>query len=117
MDYELENKNLLLFSTDAAKYMVKAASFIKKFYLNLHHITCKAHLIHNCALKIKSYFTNVDNLIATIKGITVKNCSNRHRFQKIGNIPDVIPTRWSSWLKAAIFYAKNFVQVKQLYIL
>ena len=57
----------------------------------------------NCSSKIKTVFTKTDNLIATIKGITIKNKTNEKEFFKVGRIPDVIPTRWSSWLKAVLF--------------
>ena len=38
----------------------------------LFHMTCVAHLLHNCAMKIKSYFKDVDQLIAIANSTTVK---------------------------------------------
>ena len=49
---------LLLFN--AAKYMIAAGITQESLYPKLFHVTCIAHLLHNCAIKIKSYFEDVD---------------------------------------------------------
>ena len=43
----------------------------------LFHMTCVAHLLHNCAMKIKSYFKDVDQLIAIANSTTVKTKPDR----------------------------------------
>ena len=43
-------------------------------------LTCCAHLIHNCALRIRSHFEIIDILIARVKAIT-KNRSNQQIYQ------------------------------------
>ena len=35
-------------------------------------MTCIAHLLHNCAMKIKSHFEDVDQHIAKVKAVTIK---------------------------------------------
>ncbi len=57
---------------DAARYMVAAGNILKSLYPKLFHVTCVAHLLHNCAMKVKSHFHDVDQLIASIKAVTVK---------------------------------------------
>ena len=59
---------LLLF--DAAKYMIAAGITLKSLYPKLFHVTCVAHLLHNCSMKIKSHFEDVDQPIAKIKAVT-----------------------------------------------
>ena len=113
-EYELKNENFTLLISDAAPYMMKAAKNLKIIYNTLFHITCLAHLAHNCALIIKSKYKNVDNLIASLKMLTIKNKTNSQIFEPIGRIPSVIVTRWNSWLKAARFYYKNLNKVKNL---
>ena len=48
-----EEVNLLM--SDAASYMCRAGNVLKEIYSNLLHITCLAHLMHNCALKVKVF--------------------------------------------------------------
>ena len=39
----------------------------------LFRVTCAAHLLHNCAMKVQSHFKDVDQLIAKVKSVTVKD--------------------------------------------
>ena len=41
-----------LLLSDAAKYMVAAGITLKSLYPKLFHVTCVAHLLHNCACTI-----------------------------------------------------------------
>ena len=66
-----------LLLSDAAKYMIAAGITLKSLYLKLFHVTCVAHLLHNCAMKIKSHFEDVDQLIAKVKAVTIKNKTRR----------------------------------------
>ena len=46
--------------------MVAADTILKSLYPKLFHVTCIAHLLHNCAIKIKSHVEDVDQLIAKV---------------------------------------------------
>ena len=59
--------------SDAAKYVIGAGITLKSLYPKLFHVTCVAHLLHNYAMKIKSHFEDVDQLIAKVKTVTIKN--------------------------------------------
>ena len=49
------NRNSFCFSLcDAEKYMMAAGTILKSLYPNLFYVTCVAHLLHNCAMKVKS---------------------------------------------------------------
>ena len=68
------NRNFFcLLLSDAAKYMIAAGITLKSQYPKLFHVTSVAHLMHNCAMKIKSHFEDVYQLIAKVKAITIKN--------------------------------------------
>ena len=95
---------------DAAKYMVAAGAILKSLYSKLLHVTCVAHLLHNCAMKVKSHFEDVDQLIAKVKSTTVKNKTRQAKFATIGCPPQPVVTRWGSWLNAALCYAKNYLK-------
>ena len=79
----VQRNNFLLLLSDAASYMTAC----------LFHVTCTAHLLHNCAEKVRSYYADVDNLIARTKAATVKNKSCRTLFEKIGSPPEPVVTR------------------------
>ena len=61
-----------LLLSDAAKYMIAAGITLKSLYRKLFHVTCVAHLLHNFAIKVKSHFEDVDQLIAKVETVTVK---------------------------------------------
>ena len=62
-----------------------------------------AHLLHNCALRVRAHFKNIDEVIATIKATTIKNKDRKKDFHDAGlpSPPDPITTRWATWLEAA----------------
>ena len=64
---EIKRENFSLFFTDAARYMSLAGKTLKELYPFLMHVTCVAHLLHNCAIRVRAYFKNIDETIATIK--------------------------------------------------
>ena len=57
-------------------------------------------------MKIKSHFEDVDQLIAKVKAVTVKNKTRQAKFFAIGYPPQPSPTRWASWLNAACITQK-----------
>ena len=103
-----------LLLSDAAKYIIAAGITLKSLYPKLFHMTCVAHLLHNCAMKIKSHFEDVDQLIAKVKAVTIKNKTRQAKFSAIGYSPQPVPARWGSWLNAALYYAKNLPEEKAI---
>ncbi len=68
-------------------------------------------MLHNCALMIKNCFTDVNSLIASVKATTCNTLKFNDFFKIIEFSPDVVVTRWNSWLNAAIYYHKYFRQI------
>ena len=88
--------------------MIAAVITLKSLYPKLFHVTCVAHLLHNCAMKIKPHFDKVDQLIAKVKAVTIKNKTRQAKFFATGYPPQPVSVRWgSSWLNAAMYYAKK----------
>ena len=52
--------------------MVAAGTTLKFLYPKRFYLTCVAHLLHNCALKIKSDFEGVDQPIAKVILATIQ---------------------------------------------
>ena len=65
-------------------------------------------------MKIKSHFEDVDQLIAKVKAVTIKNKTRQAKFSAIGYPPQPVPTRWGSWLNAVLYYAKKLPEVKAI---
>ena len=102
---EIKRENFSLFSTDAARYMSLAGKTLKELYPSLMHVTCVAHLLHNCAMRVRAHFKNIDEIIATIKAATIKNKDPKKDFHDAGlpSPPDPVITRWATWLRAALY--------------
>ena len=47
-----DRSNFVLLLSDAVRYMTAAGCLLKKIYPRLFHVTCTAHLLHNCADKV-----------------------------------------------------------------
>ena len=103
-----------LLLSDVAKYMIAAVITLKSLYSKLFHMTCVAHLLHNCAMKIKSHFEDVDQLVAKVKAVTIKNKTRQAKFSALSYPPQLVSTRLGGWLNAALYYAKNLPEVKAI---
>ena len=88
--------------------MSLAGKTLKKLYPSLMHVTCVAHLLHNCAMRVRAHFKNIDEIIATIK-----NKDRKRDFHDAGlpSPPDPVITRWATWLRAASYYSENLPAV------
>jgi hypothetical protein len=111
MNIQIENVTLIL--SDAASYMMKSIKEIKTEAANstIYHVQCLAHFVHNCAMRIKAKFKDVDFLISSIKRITIKNKNISALFSSFGTPSVVIVTRWSSWYKAVLYYCDHFFKL------
>ena len=97
-----------LLLSDAVKYMMAAGITPKSLYPKLFYLTCVAHLLHNCAIKIKSYFEDVDQPIAKVKAVTFKNETRQAKFSAIRYPLQPVRTIWGSWLKCCLVLYKKF---------
>ena len=84
-----------MFLTDAAQYMSLSGKTLKELYSSLMHVTCVAHLLHNCAMRVRAHFKNIDEVMATIKAATIKNKDRKKDCHNAGlpSPPDPVITR------------------------
>ena len=114
---EIKRENYFsLFLTDAARYMSLAGKTLKELYPSSMHVTYVAHLLHNCAMRVRAHFKNIDEIIATIKAATIKNKDRKKDFHDAGlpSPPDPVITRWPTWLRAALYYSENLRAVRTI---
>ena len=73
------------------------------------HVTCIAHLLHNCAMRVRAFIKNIDDVVATIKAATIINKDRKNDFRQAGlPSPRVsLITRWGTCLRAALYYSGN----------
>ncbi|KRY40835.1 CGG triplet repeat-binding protein 1 [Trichinella spiralis] len=114
----IRHENVLLFVTDAAPYMKKAAGALKVLFPNMLHLTCLAHGLHRIAEHIRCLFPDVDRLISNMKKVFLKAPSRVQLFKEIAPEiplpPQPVLTRWGTWLSAVFYYAANFKKIQEI---
>ena len=62
-------------------------------------------------MRVRAHFKNI--VIATIKAATIKNKDCKKDFHDAGLPfpPDLVITRWATWLRAALYYSENLPAV------
>ncbi|KAJ4437587.1 hypothetical protein ANN_17732 [Periplaneta americana] len=108
----IRNSNALLFITDAATYMMKAAASLNALYPKMVHVTCLAHPLHRVAEEVRPNFPEVDKLIGCVKKVFLKAPSRISAFKT--EAPEIqlpfstVLTRCGTWLQACSYYCKTF---------
>ena len=89
---------------------------IKGIIPSLMHVICVAHLLHNCAMRVRAHFKNIDEIIATIKTATIKHKDRKNDFHDAGlpSPPDPVITRWAIWFRAALYYSEDLPAVRTI---
>ena len=105
---QMRKFSLLL--TDAARYMSLVGRALKELYPSLMYFSCIAHVPHNCTMRVRAYFKNINDVEATITAATIKSKDRRkdvHETCLLLSFDPVI-TRWATWLKAELCYSEYF---------
>ncbi len=108
---------VLLFVSDAAPYMIRAGKNLKSLFTSLIHVTCVAHGIHRIAEKVREIFPNVNKLISCSRKIFLKCPARISVYKEKMNCPlppDVVVTRWGTWITAALFFTQHFENYKSV---
>ena len=74
------------------------------------HVTCVAHLLHDCAMRVRAHFKIIDEVIAMIKAATIKNKDHKKDFHDAGlpSPPDPVITRWQLGLELPYVIVRTF---------
>lgn len=81
IDPDFNRDHVLLFVTDAAPYMVKAAKGLQMLYSKMLHVTCLAHGLHRVAEQIRAKYADVDRLVSQMKKVFLKSPSRVAAFK------------------------------------
>lgn len=91
--------------------MILAGKNLGPFCSRLLHVTCVAHGLHRIAEKVRLLFPSVNSLLSWSRKIFLKSPARISVYKEKMNCslpPDVIITRWGSWISAALFFAEHF---------
>ena len=110
---EIKRGSFSLFLIDAAGYMSLVGKTLKEFYPSLMHVNCVAHLLHNCVIRERAHYKNIDEVTATMKAAKIINKDHKKDFHDAGLpfLHDPVITRWAIWHKAALCYNENLPAV------
>lgn len=116
--YEVKKTNVLIFTSDAAPYMVCAGKLLVAIYPKTIHVTCIVHGLHRVCETIRLKFDAVNDLIGNVKKIFSKAPLRirlfRTKFPELSLPPEPIITRWGTWLEAAAYYAINWESLRDV---
>jgi len=70
---KVDQENVLLFISDAAPYMIKAAKALQLLYPKMIHVTWLVLVLHRVAEEVCGSYPEVDKLIANGKNIFIKS--------------------------------------------
>ena len=73
----------------------------KSLFPKLFHVPFVAPLLHNCAMKVVSYFEDVDELIAKVKSATGTNKTRQAKFSTTDRSLQPVVAKWRSWFNGA----------------
>ena len=71
----INSNSFYLIFFDAAKFVMAlgTGTILNFLYHKLFHEACVAHLLHNCAMKVKSHLEDIHQLVAKIESATSRN--------------------------------------------
>ena len=109
---------MLLFVTDAAPYVIKAAKALQLLYPKMIHVTSLAHALHKVAEEVRGSYPEVDKLNANGKKIFIKSPLRVQKFKEEAPTqalpPQPIVTCWGTWLDVVNYYCKNCSQIEKI---
>ena len=96
--------------------MSLACKALKELYPTLMHVICIAHLLRNCATRVRAFFKIIDDVVATIHAAIIKNKDRKNNFREAGMPSLSVPviTRWATLLRTALYYSENLPAVRTM---
>jgi hypothetical protein len=116
---KVERENVLLFISDAAPYMIKAAKALQLLYPKMIHVTCLGHALHRVTEDVCGSYPKVDQLIANGKKMFIKSLLWVQKFKEeaptLSLPPEPIVTHWGTWLDAANYCCTNYSEIEKIF--
>lgn len=90
--------------------MLKCGKLLKSIFVQMKHVTCIVHAMHNLCEQIRKKNSLVDEIIAHLKNLLTKNNDNKtifHSVTKLAISKFPILTRWGTWINFSKFLFEN----------
>ena len=114
----IKHDRVLLFVSDAARYMKKAAEGLKVLFPSMVYITCVAHGVHRVCEELRRVFPESDSYVGSVKKVFLKAPSRVRAFKDrapdLALPPQPIVTRWGSWLEAVNYHTEHFETMRDI---
>lgn len=105
------SENLLLLVTEAAPYMVLAGRNLKTIYSMMTQVTCILHGMHRICEHVRESLATINQPVSWARKVFLKCPTRISIYKEIMQCalpPDVVVSRWGTWLTAVLFFADNF---------
>jgi len=109
-------EKVLLIVTDQAANMKAAIRGIKGLFINMSHVTCIVHALHNTSEAVRNRCKTLNKFISSMKEVLSKSASRKAIFKKFCGLelpPNPVITRWGTWIVTASYYFENYEIVKK----
>ena len=96
--------------------MADAGPTLISLHLTPFRVVCIAHLLHNCAMKAKIQFHDVNQVLPCRKNQSscCKHKIRQGKFATTGCPPQPVVARLGNWLKVASLYSKRLPEVRAI---
>lgn len=105
--------HLKLVVSDSVSYNISAKTEIQNQYPHIKWVTCFSHLMHNCCTNIMKRYENISQFIIYMNDMIYSSSRFHYMFNRLPKPPEVIATRWGSFLNAIAFYVKYYEHCKE----
>lgn len=123
-EYNIDNKDVIVFNTDNAAYMKKAyTAALKSLFPNSVHITCMAHIMNLVGGAFRRPFDQLNSFMLYFSQMFFHAGSRKRRYlnfltqnlpgRKATMAPNPCATRWNSWFTAVQYHSEHFGLYKE----
>ncbi len=106
--------NVKLVITDAVRYNIAAKNYLSILYPSLRWVTCFTHLLNNCCTQITKKYPDVSKFISLVNDLIYSSKSFHHMLPENKKPPEVVITRWGTWLRAVKYYSNFFGHFRKI---
>lgn len=102
--------NFRLLITDQAPYCIRLGKLLKNEFVELKHITCLVHAIHNVSAVVKENNQFVNTFFIELKKSLLNNPKNERIYKETTRLPNIkwpISIRFGTWINCAVFIKQN----------
>jgi len=101
--------------TDQALYMFSEFFNLKQMCSHMRHVTCIVYALNHICESVRVEYYKTKDFISEMKKILLKGPARIQIYRDVTGLalsPVPIITHWGTWLRATVFYCKNFYKIQ-----